>query len=70
MKNQIVYQTINYVYLIRLPNISEIEAGGTVWRVWSHSRHTTLIALSTVCWVTLIPDVDGDVLTLYSTYIY
>jgi hypothetical protein len=44
--------------LVRLADVSEIERGETVWRIRGHSTHAALVALTAVCRVAVVPDVD------------
>lgn len=52
--------------LIRLADISKVEAGRAVGRVRRHARHPALVALAAVRRVALVPDVDRDVLSLHT----
>lgn len=53
-------------YLVRLPDVREVEAGGAVGRVGGHAGHAALVALPAVGGVALVPDVDRDVLSLHT----
>lgn len=53
-------------YLVRLPDVGEVEASGAVGRVGGHAGHAALVALPAVGWVALVPDVDRDVLSLHT----
>lgn len=44
--------------LVRLADVSEIERGETVWWIRGHSTHAALVALTAVCRVAVVPDVD------------
>ena len=50
--------------LVRLTDVGQVEGSKTKGGVWWNSGHTSLVPLTTMCRVTVIPDVDWDLQTL------
>lgn len=50
--------------LVRLTDVREVEACGSVGGVRRHPRHPAFVPLPAVRWVALVPNVDWDVLPL------
>lgn len=50
--------------LVGLPDVRQVEGRCPIWRIWRHAGHSSLIPLAAVGRVTLVPDVDRDLLTL------
>lgn len=51
--------------LIRFPDVRQVEGRRTELRVGSYSGHPALVPFSAVRRIILVPDVDGDLLTLF-----
>lgn len=50
--------------LVRLSDVGQVEGSKTIWGIRGNTRNTPFIPLSTVCWVTVVPDIDGNLQTL------
>jgi hypothetical protein len=50
--------------LVRLTDVGQVEGSETIWGVRWHPGHTSLIPITAMCGVTVIPDVDWDLQAL------
>lgn len=50
--------------LVGLLDVGQIERGGAVLRIGGHARDAAHVAVTAVRRIVLVPDVDGDLLTL------
>lgn len=55
--------------LIRFPDIRQVEGRRTELGVCRHSRHSSLVPFAAVRRIALVPDVDRQLLALWSIFV-